>query len=35
MDFAVPTDNQGKIKESRKIGKYSDLARELKKCRRT
>ena len=31
MDFAAPTDFKGKIKESQKIGKYQDLARELKK----
>ena len=31
MDFAVPTDHTGKIKESEKINKYQDLTRELKK----
>ena len=31
VDFAVPADNRGKMKESKKINKYLDLARELKK----
>ena len=30
-DFAVPVENRVKIKESEKIDKYLDLARELKK----
>ena len=30
VDFAVPADNRDMIKESVKIHKYSDLARELK-----
>ena len=33
MDFAVPADHRMKIKESDKINKYLDLARELKKLR--
>ena len=31
MDFAVPADHRVKVKESEKIDKYLDLARELKK----
>ena len=31
VDFAVSADNQVKVKESEKIYKYLDLARELKK----
>ena len=31
IDFAVPADHKGKIKESEKRDKYLDLARELKK----
>ena len=31
VDFAVPADHRIKLKESEKIGKYYDLARELKK----
>ena len=31
MDLAVPADHRVKIKESEKIDKYLDLARELKK----
>ena len=31
MNFAVPVDQRMKMKESEKIGKYLDLARELKK----
>ena len=31
MDFTVPGKHQGKTKESKKIEKYLDLARELKK----
>ena len=31
MDFAVPADHRIKMKESEKINKYFDLARELKK----
>ena len=31
MDFAVSADNWVKMKESEKIEKYLDLARELKK----
>ena len=30
MDFAVPVDNRVTMKESKKIDKYLDLARELK-----
>ena len=30
MDFAVPGDDRAKIKESEKINKYLDLAREQK-----
>ena len=30
MDFAVTADHRMKIKESEKIGKYLDLAQELK-----
>ena len=30
MDFAIPVDHRVKIKESKKIGKYWDLSRELK-----
>ena len=30
MDFVVPTDPKGKLKESEKRDKYLDLARELK-----
>ena len=29
MDFGVPEDHRGKIKESEKIGKYLDLARKF------
>ena len=29
MDFAVPADQRVKLKESKKRGKYQDLAREL------
>ena len=31
VDFAVPADHRGKLKEYEKRGKYLDLARELKK----
>ena len=31
MDFTVPTDFKLKIKDSKKINKYLNLARELKK----
>ena len=31
VEFAVPVDHRVKIKESKNIDKYSDLARELKK----
>ena len=31
MDFVVLADHRGKIKESEKIDKYLELARELKK----
>ena len=31
MDFAVPADHRVKLKENEKMGKYLDLARELKK----
>ena len=31
MNFDVPVDHKGKIKENEKIVKYLDLARELKK----
>ena len=31
VDFAVPTNHRVKIKESKRIDKYLDLARELKK----
>ena len=31
VDFAVPADHRVKLKESEKIDKYLDLARELKK----
>ena len=31
MDFAVLTDHRAKMKESEKVDKYLDLARELKK----
>ena len=30
LDFAFPADHRVKLKESRKIDKYPDLARELK-----
>ena len=30
-DFVVPVDDRGKIKESKKIDNYLDIARELKK----
>ena len=33
MDFAVPADHKVKIKVSKKIEKYFDLARVLKKLR--
>ena len=33
MDFAIPTDNRVKIKESKNGNKYLDLARELRKLR--
>ena len=29
VDFAIPVDRKGKMKESEKIEKYLDLAREL------
>ena len=31
MDFAVPADHRGKLKESEKNDKYLEFARELKK----
>ena len=31
MDFAVPEDYREKVKEKKKVDKYLDLARELKK----
>ena len=31
MDFAVPADHRGKLKECEKRDKYLDIARELKK----
>ena len=31
VDFAIPADHKVKLKESEKIDKYLDLARELKK----
>ena len=31
MNFAVPVDNRMEIKESKKIDKYMDLAKELRK----
>ena len=31
MDFAVPADHRVKLKESEKMDRYLDLARELKK----
>ena len=31
VDFAVPANHRVKLKESKKRGKYQDLARELKK----
>ena len=31
MDFAVPADHWGKLKESKKLNKYLDFAREQKK----
>ena len=31
VNFVVPADHRMKMKESKKIGKYFDLARELKK----
>ena len=34
MEFAVPIDHKMKIKESEKIDKHLDLARELKKVER-
>ena len=33
MDFATPADHREELKESEKMGKYLDLARELKKVR--
>ena len=33
MDFDVPADDRVKIKESEKIDKYLDLARELRQLR--
>ena len=32
MDFIIPIDHELKRKQSRKIDKYLDLARELKCC---
>ena len=32
MDFVIPQDHRVKIKESKKINKYLDLAGELKIC---
>ena len=31
MNFAVPTDYRGKLKESKKSDKYLDIVKELKK----
>ena len=31
MDFAIPADHRVKLKENKKMDKYLDLARELKK----
>ena len=31
MDFSVPVDNRGKMKENEKIDRYLDLAKKQKK----
>ena len=33
MDFAIPVNHRMNIEENKKIGKYLELARELKKLR--